>query len=78
VLNKRAGGRFLATVMDVRIVGTDLARLDADPEFDGGYPKEAVHGFRKVMQAIRAAVDERDLYAMKSLHFEKLKGDRAH
>ena len=28
------------------------------------------------MQVVRAAVDERDLYAMKSLHFEKLKGDR--
>ena len=28
------------------------------------------------MQVIRAAVDERDLYAMKSLHFEKLKGSR--
>ena len=26
------------------------------------------------MQTIRAASDERDLYAMKSFHFEKLKG----
>jgi proteic killer suppression protein len=26
------------------------------------------------MQVIRAAVDERDFYAMKSLHFEKLEG----
>lgn len=25
-----------------------------------------------------AAADERDLYAMKSLHYEKLKGKRAH
>lgn len=30
------------------------------------------------MQAIRAAEDERAFYAMKSLHFEKLKGDRSH
>lgn len=30
------------------------------------------------MQAIRAAEDERTFYAMKSLHFEKLKGNRSH
>jgi len=30
------------------------------------------------MQFIRAAADERDFYAMKSLHFEKLKGARDH
>ena len=30
------------------------------------------------MQAIRAAEDERAFYAMKSLHFEKLKGNRSH
>ena len=30
------------------------------------------------MQQIRAAADERDLRALKSLRFEKLKGNRAH
>jgi proteic killer suppression protein len=30
------------------------------------------------MQQIRAAPDERLFYAVKSLHFEKLKGDRSH
>jgi len=39
---------------------------------------EAVKGFRKVMQIIRAAPDERDFYQHKSLHFEKLKGSRSH
>jgi proteic killer suppression protein len=29
------------------------------------------------MAAIRAAVDERDLYAMKSLFYKKLKGERS-
>src|SRR5947209_17972822 len=62
--------------MEVRFVNPDLERLERDANFNGGYPPEAVRGFRKVMQAIRAAVDERDLHAMKSLHFEKLKGDR--
>jgi proteic killer suppression protein len=62
--------------MEVQFVNADLDRLERDGAFDGGYPAEAVRGFRKVMQVIRAAVDERDLYAMKSLHFEKLKGSR--
>lgn len=30
------------------------------------------------MQQIRSAVDERDFYQQKSLHFEKLKGGRSH
>ena len=30
------------------------------------------------MQLIRAARDERDFYALKSLHYEKLKGRRSH
>jgi len=30
------------------------------------------------MQQIRAAEDERAFYALKSLHFEKLKGNREH
>jgi proteic killer suppression protein len=29
------------------------------------------------LQFIRAALDERPFYEMKSLHYEKLKGDRA-
>ncbi len=33
-----------------------------------------VKRFRKVLQFIRAAADERDFYGMKSLHFEKLEG----
>jgi proteic killer suppression protein len=30
------------------------------------------------MQYIRAASDERDFYALKSLHYEKLHGKRSH
>ena len=30
------------------------------------------------MAWIRSADDERDLYQLKSLHYEKLKGDRSH
>lgn len=35
-------------------------------------------GYRKVLQAIRAAADERDLFALRGLRFEKLKGKRQH
>jgi len=40
------------------------------------YPAAVVDAFFEVMQAISAAVDERDLYALKGLRFEALKGDR--
>ena len=56
----------------------DLDRLETDPDFTGGRPAAAVKGFRKVMQFIRAAADERDFYAMRSLRFEKLQGARDH
>lgn len=51
-----------------------------DLYYDGvrvkGYSKTLVDAFFKVVGIIQAAVDERDLYALKSLHFEKLEGDR--
>jgi len=40
-------------------------------------PQAIVRKFRQRIQDIEAAPDERDLRALKSLHFEKLKGDRA-
>lgn len=56
----------------------DLDRLETDPAFTGDRPPAVVKAFRKVMQFIRAAADERDFFAMRSLHFEKLKGARDH
>ncbi len=41
------------------------------------YPAAVVDAFFEVMAVIDAATDERDLYALKSLHFEALKGARA-
>lgn len=40
------------------------------------YDHGVVDAFFEVMAMIEAAKDERDLYELKSLHFEKLKGDR--
>ncbi len=53
-----------------------LERLYHDPGFDGGFPAEVVTRFRKRLMLIANAADERDFYALKSLHFEKLKGKR--
>ena len=64
--------------MEVSFRNDTLDRLETDPAFDGGYSPAIVRAFRMRMQAIRDAVDERAFYAMKSLHFEKLKGNRAH
>ena len=52
--------------------------METDPSYNGGYPPGIVKAFRKRMQLIRNAKDERDLYAIKGNRFEKLKGDRAH
>jgi len=62
----------------VRFADAELDRLEIDPRWDGRRPPADVKAFRKRIQIIRAAVDERDFYAMKGLHFEKLKGDRQH
>jgi proteic killer suppression protein len=61
--------------MDIEYADEDLCRLEADA---AGFTPEIARGFRKAIWFIRNAVDERDLYAMKGLHFEKLKGARAH
>jgi len=64
--------------MNVRHADKKLERLEVDPGYTGGFGRDVIRAFRKVMQWIRAAADERDFYAMKSLHYEKLKGRRAH
>ena len=62
--------------MQVRHADKKLERLETEQAYTAGYDAKLVRSYRKVMQLIRAAVDERAFYAMKSLHFEKLKGDR--
>jgi proteic killer suppression protein len=64
--------------MEVRFRDASLDRLETDPDYTGSHQQEIVRAFRLRMQMIRAASDERTFYALKSLHFEKLKGGRAH
>lgn len=64
--------------MDAEFTDDELDRLETDRGFTAGLDPAIVKGFRKVMQVIRAAPDERDFYAMKSFHFEELEGARSH
>ncbi len=60
--------------MEVEFDDKDLAHVERDPAATVGHGNAVDRGFRKLMRIIRAAVDERDFYALKSLHFEKLEG----
>ena len=61
--------------MEVEFDDDDLSRLEREPDFDAGFSREIVRKFRMRMQLIRNAPDERDFYAMKGLHFEKMRGE---
>ncbi len=52
--------------------------VDAEGVIVVGHGVPVVRGYRKVIQFIRSASDERDFRAMRSLNYEKLQGDRAH
>ena len=64
--------------MKVVFRDSDLDRLEVEADFDAGFQPGVVRAFRRRMQQIRAAPDERDFYKQKSLRFEKLRGNRAH
>lgn len=64
--------------MEIEYRNPDLDRLETDTAFTAGFSQEIVRAFRKRIMAIRAAVDERDLSAIRGNNFEKLKGDRSH
>jgi proteic killer suppression protein len=64
--------------MEVRFVDARLDRLETDRAYGAGFSQSIVTAYRKRMQTIRATPDERVFYQLKSLHFEKLKGNRSH
>jgi proteic killer suppression protein len=56
----------------------DLRRLHEEPGYRlSRMDQQLTRAFRKAARFIEAASDERDLAAMKSLRFEKLKGARS-
>ena len=64
--------------MEVSFKAEPFNHLETDLSFTGGYPRAVIKAYRKRLQGIRSATDERDFYQMKSWHFEKLKGKREH
>lgn len=63
--------------MEVEFDDEDLDRLETDAQYTAGHSQEVVRAYRKRMQQVRAFRDERDFLAVRSLNFEKLKGNRA-
>lgn len=64
--------------MDVLFRDDAYKSLESDPNYSGGHSPAIVKAYRNRMNFIRQAPDERDLYAWKSLRFEKLQGNRDH
>jgi len=62
--------------MDVTFKDQSLDRLETDATYSAGLSDAVVKGFRKAMQHIRAASDERTLHSRRGFRFEKLKGTR--
>ena len=64
--------------MEVSFYDPRYARLEHEDVPALRHAAELVRAYRKKLWLLRAALDERDLYALKSNHFEKLQGDRSH
>jgi proteic killer suppression protein len=63
---------------EVRFNDELLETLEREARYNASYDGAIVKAFRKRMQMIRSAADERDFREMRSLRFEKLKGERSH
>ena len=57
--------------MEIRFDDDDLDRLETDARFTVGFPPAVVKAFRRRMQQMRAAHDQRDFRANKSWNFKK-------
>jgi toxin HigB-1 len=62
--------------MEVTFQKRSLDRLETDASYSAGFSDAIVTSYRKAMQHIRAASDERTLYTRRSFRFEKLYGNR--
>ncbi|MDO5670711.1 MAG: type II toxin-antitoxin system RelE/ParE family toxin [Corynebacterium sp.] len=63
--------------MRVLYEGRELELIAEDPGYKvARWNAEIIKSYRKKIQIIKSATDERDLRAMKSLRLEKLSGDR--
>lgn len=62
--------------MEVVFEDPDLAKIETDAAAQMRLPVGVIKSARRKLAVLRAAPDERALRNWKSLHFEKLKGDR--
>lgn len=62
--------------MDVVFADKSLAEIETDNAAQTGLPIAVIRSARKKIIILRAATDDRTLRNWKSLHYEKLKGDR--
>jgi toxin HigB-1 len=62
--------------MDVTFKDQSLDHLETDATYSAGFGDPVVRAYRKAMQHIRSATDERTFYSRRSFRFEKLSGDR--
>lgn len=64
--------------MEVEFDNPDLDRLETDARFTAGFQAGIVSAYRRRMQHIRAALDERDLHYPMGARFKQLQGSRSH
>ena len=62
--------------MDVRFADPILASIESDEPPLDQYSVPVIKSARRKINFLRGATDERDLRNWKSLHYEKLKGNR--
>ncbi|MCI5046533.1 MAG: type II toxin-antitoxin system RelE/ParE family toxin [Aquisalinus sp.] len=62
--------------MEVEFADSELAKIETDNAGDTRLPVAVIRGARRKLTVLRAAPDDRTLRNWKSLHYEKMKGDR--
>jgi addiction module HigA family antidote len=77
-LTQSSSAHKFSRELQIKFKNRGLDRLEIDARFTGGFGPDVVKAFRRRIQAIRAALDERDLVSVRGNNFEKLKGDRSH
>ncbi|MBG6118509.1 MULTISPECIES: type II toxin-antitoxin system RelE/ParE family toxin [unclassified Sphingobium] len=60
--------------MRIEFADADLQRICTDEAHKLGLPFAVIHAARRRLVQLEAAVDERDLRNLKSLHYKKLQG----
>lgn len=62
--------------MDVEFADKNLAEIETGDAAKTGLPIAVIRSARRKLMTLRAATDDRTLRNWKSLHYEKLKGNR--